>query len=94
MSLSLPPSPEVPLFTPNLMSEKILLRLLKHPDVIQELHFEEADRRSPRHFLYVRGRPADCFTLILQVRVAQGQRELGAWAGLASGGGEMRQVCG
>ncbi|XP_025068613.1 metal transporter CNNM4, partial [Alligator sinensis] len=60
---------EVPLFTPNLMSEKILLRLLKHPDVIQELHFEEADRRSPRHFLYVRGRPADCFTLILQGKV-------------------------
>uniref|UniRef100_A0A7M4DUI8 Metal transporter n=2 Tax=Crocodylus porosus TaxID=8502 RepID=A0A7M4DUI8_CROPO len=60
---------EVPLFTPNLMSEKILLRLLKHPDVIQELRFDEADRRSPRHFLYVRGRPADCFTLILQGKV-------------------------
>lgn len=58
---------EVPQFSPSLMSEKILLRLLKYPDVIQELRFNEHNRYCVRHYLYTRNKPADCFVLILQV---------------------------
>ncbi|XP_074838076.1 metal transporter CNNM4 [Carettochelys insculpta] len=60
---------EVPLFTPALVSEKILLRLLKHPDVIHELHFDEENKRAARHFLYQRNKPADYFVLLLQGKV-------------------------
>lgn len=49
------------------MSEKILLRLLKYPDVIQELKFDEHNKCCTRHYLYTRNKPADCFILILQV---------------------------
>uniref|UniRef100_A0A8C3IG68 Metal transporter n=1 Tax=Chrysemys picta bellii TaxID=8478 RepID=A0A8C3IG68_CHRPI len=64
---------EVTLFMPTLISEKILLRLLRHPDVIHELKFDEENKKSPRHFLYHRNKPADYFILILQVcRVGQG----------------------
>uniref|UniRef100_A0A8C3IHZ3 Metal transporter n=1 Tax=Chrysemys picta bellii TaxID=8478 RepID=A0A8C3IHZ3_CHRPI len=63
---------EVTLFMPTLISEKILLRLLRHPDVIHELKFDEENKKSPRHFLYHRNKPADYFILILQVcRVGQ-----------------------
>lgn len=54
-------------FSPSLMSEKILLRLLKYPDVIQELKFDEHNKYCTRHYLYTRNKPADCFILILQV---------------------------
>ncbi|XP_062269462.1 metal transporter CNNM4 isoform X2 [Platichthys flesus] len=60
---------EVSLFSPFLITEKVLLRILRHPDVIQELKFNENDKRSPQHFLYQRGKPVDYFTLILQGRV-------------------------
>lgn len=51
----------------NQMSEKILLRLLKHPNVIQELRFNEKNKKAPEHYLFVRNRPADYFILVLQV---------------------------
>ncbi|XP_028273670.1 metal transporter CNNM4 isoform X2 [Parambassis ranga] len=60
---------EVSLFSPFLITEKVLLRILRHPDVIQELKFNENDKRSPQHFLYHRGKPVDYFILILQGRV-------------------------
>ncbi|NXR27478.1 CNNM4 protein, partial [Cinclus mexicanus] len=62
-------STEVTLFTPNFISEKILLRLLKYSDVIQELKFDEENKKSPRHFLYCKNKPADYFILILQGKV-------------------------
>ncbi|RVE66227.1 hypothetical protein OJAV_G00123970 [Oryzias javanicus] len=60
---------EVNLFSPFQISEKVLLRILRHPEVIQELKFNENDKRSPLHFLYQRGKPVDYFVLILQGRV-------------------------
>ncbi|XP_060754956.1 metal transporter CNNM2 isoform X4 [Neoarius graeffei] len=60
---------EVETFGLNQMSEKILLRLLKHPNVIQELKFNEKNKKAPEHYLYVRNRPADYFILILQGKV-------------------------
>lgn len=62
-----PPPPEVSLFSPFQITEKVLLRILRHPDVIQELKFNENDKRSPQHYLYQRGKPVDYFILILQV---------------------------
>ena len=55
------------LFTPNFISEKILLRLLKYSNVIQELKFDEENKKAPRHFLYCKNKAADYFILILQV---------------------------
>ncbi|XP_052453014.1 metal transporter CNNM4 isoform X2 [Carassius gibelio] len=60
---------EVNLFSPSQISEKILLRILKHPDVIQEIKFNESDKKSAHHYLYLRGKPVDFFILILQGRV-------------------------
>ncbi|XP_042250699.1 metal transporter CNNM4 [Thunnus maccoyii] len=60
---------EVSLFSPFQITEKVLLRILRHPDVIQEVKFNENDKRSPQHFLYQRGKPVDYFILILQGRV-------------------------
>ncbi|XP_058134097.1 metal transporter CNNM4 isoform X1 [Dasypus novemcinctus] len=60
---------EVPLFSPSLISEKILLRLLKYPDVIQELKFDEHNKHYGRHYLYTRNKPADYFILVLQGKV-------------------------
>ncbi|KAI4889454.1 hypothetical protein NFI96_000408 [Prochilodus magdalenae] len=51
------------------MSEKILLRLLKHPNVIQELKFNEKNKKALEHYLYVRNKPVDYFVLILQGKV-------------------------
>ncbi|XP_014817283.1 PREDICTED: metal transporter CNNM4 isoform X2 [Calidris pugnax] len=62
-------STEVTLFTPNFISEKILLRLLKCSDVIQELKFDDENKKSPRHFLYCKNKAADYFILILQGKV-------------------------
>ncbi|XP_037609678.1 metal transporter CNNM4 isoform X1 [Sebastes umbrosus] len=60
---------EVTLFSPFQITEKVLLRVLRHPDVIQELKFNESDKRSQQHFLYQKGKPVDYFILILQGRV-------------------------
>ncbi|XP_039658212.1 metal transporter CNNM4 isoform X1 [Perca fluviatilis] len=60
---------EVNLFSPSQISDKVLLRILRHPDVIQEIKFNDSDKRSPQHYIYQRGKPVDYFVLILQGRV-------------------------
>ncbi|XP_043968030.1 metal transporter CNNM4 isoform X3 [Gambusia affinis] len=60
---------EVSLFSPAQISEKVLLRILRHPDVIQEIKFNENDKRSHCHYIYQRGKAIDYFILILQGRV-------------------------
>uniref|UniRef100_A0A3B3U7U8 Metal transporter n=1 Tax=Poecilia latipinna TaxID=48699 RepID=A0A3B3U7U8_9TELE len=60
---------EVNLFSPFQITERVLLRILRHPEVIQELKFNENDKRSPLYFLYQKGKPVDYFVLILQGRV-------------------------
>ncbi|XP_063100697.1 metal transporter CNNM2 isoform X4 [Cavia porcellus] len=57
---------EVEAFSPSQMSEKILLRLLKHPNVIQELKYDEKNKKAPEFYLYQRNKPVDYFVLILQ----------------------------
>ena len=59
--------PEVEPFRPCHLSEKILLRLIKHPSVVQELKFNPKDKRCPQHYLFQRNKPVDYFVLILQV---------------------------
>uniref|UniRef100_A0A8C5NU84 Metal transporter n=1 Tax=Junco hyemalis TaxID=40217 RepID=A0A8C5NU84_JUNHY len=50
---------EVEPFKSPYLSEKILLRLLKHPNVIQELKFDRKNKKAAEHYLYQqRGRPA------------------------------------
>lgn len=66
-SFSLLVSSEVEPFAPVQMSEKILLRLLKHPNVIQELKYDDKNKRAPEHYLFHRNKPVDYFILILQV---------------------------
>nr|XP_020457556.1 metal transporter CNNM1 isoform X2 [Monopterus albus] len=51
------------------LSEKILLRLIKHPTVVQELKFNPKDKHAPQHYLFQRNKPVDYFVLILQGRV-------------------------
>lgn len=60
---------EVCLFSPSQISDKVLLRILRHPDVIHEIKFNENDKRSLHHYIYQRGKPVDYFVLILQGRV-------------------------
>uniref|UniRef100_A0A8C5KL28 Metal transporter n=1 Tax=Jaculus jaculus TaxID=51337 RepID=A0A8C5KL28_JACJA len=60
---------EVEPFKSPYLSEKILLRLLKHPNVIQELKFDERNKKDPEHYLYQRNRPVDYFVLLLQGKV-------------------------
>nr|XP_006120927.2 metal transporter CNNM2 [Pelodiscus sinensis] len=60
---------EVEAFGPSQMSEKILLRLLKHPNVIQELKYDEKNKKAPEYYLYQRNKPVDYFVLILQGKV-------------------------
>lgn len=62
------------------LSEKILLRLLKHPNVIQELKYDRKNKKAAEHYLYQRNRPVDYFVLILQVPGAAASR---AWQGVA-----------
>uniref|UniRef100_A0A3B4ZE09 Metal transporter n=1 Tax=Stegastes partitus TaxID=144197 RepID=A0A3B4ZE09_9TELE len=62
-------STEVEPFKPAHISEKILLRLIKHPSVVQELKFDERNKRAPQHFLFQRNKPVDYFILVLQGRV-------------------------
>ncbi|MGH0187306.1 UNVERIFIED_CONTAM: hypothetical protein FKN15_024041 [Acipenser sinensis] len=56
-------------FSPVQMSEKILLRLLKHPNVIQELKYDEKNKKTIEHYLYHRNKPVDYFILLLQGKV-------------------------
>ncbi|XP_022052718.1 metal transporter CNNM1 [Acanthochromis polyacanthus] len=51
------------------LSEKILLRLIKHPSVVQELKFNPKSKHAPQHYLFQRNKPVDYFILILQGRV-------------------------
>lgn len=60
-------SSEVEMFAPPHISEKILLRLLKHPNVIQELLYNEKTRNAGSHYLFNRNKAVDYFILILQV---------------------------
>ncbi|XP_062243523.1 metal transporter CNNM2 isoform X2 [Platichthys flesus] len=60
---------EVEPFSPVQMSEKILLRLLKHPNVIQELKYDEKNKRAAEHYLFHRNKPVDYFLLVLQGKV-------------------------
>ncbi|XP_034456027.1 metal transporter CNNM2 isoform X2 [Hippoglossus hippoglossus] len=60
---------EVEPFAPVQMSEKILLRLLKHPNVIQELKYDEKNKRAAEHYLFHRNKPVDYFVLVLQGKV-------------------------
>ncbi|XP_054634750.1 metal transporter CNNM1-like isoform X2 [Dunckerocampus dactyliophorus] len=62
-------STEVEPFKPTHISEKILLRLIKHPSVVQELKFDERHKLASQHFLLQRNKPADYFILVLQGRV-------------------------
>lgn len=63
------PSSEVEPFKPAHISEKILLRLIKHPSVVQELKFDEKNKRAQHHFLFQRNKPVEYFILVLQVCV-------------------------
>lgn len=69
--------PEVEPFKSPYLSEKILLRLLKHPNVIQELKYDRKNKKAAEHYLYQRNRPVDYFVLILQVPGQQQQRVAG-----------------
>ncbi|XP_030011773.1 LOW QUALITY PROTEIN: metal transporter CNNM1 [Sphaeramia orbicularis] len=60
---------EVEPFRPCHLSEKILLRLIKHPSVVQEVKFNPKNKHSPQHYLFQRNKPVDYFVLILQGRV-------------------------
>ncbi|XP_054853573.1 metal transporter CNNM3 isoform X2 [Eublepharis macularius] len=62
-------SREVDLFSPARISEKVLLHLLKHPSVNQEVKFDDCNRLAPEHYLYQRNQPVNYFILILQGRV-------------------------
>ncbi|XP_066570417.1 metal transporter CNNM3 isoform X1 [Amia ocellicauda] len=62
-------SREVEHFGPPRVSEKVLLHLLKHPSVNQEVKFDPSNRLSSEHYLYTRNHPVDYFILLLQGRV-------------------------
>ncbi|XP_048208252.1 metal transporter CNNM3 isoform X2 [Perognathus longimembris pacificus] len=62
-------SREVDVFSPLRISEKVLLHLLRHPSVNQEVKFDESNRLAAHHYLYQRSQPVDYFILILQGRV-------------------------
>ncbi|XP_078079245.1 metal transporter CNNM1 [Mustelus asterias] len=60
---------EVEPFKSTHISEKILLRLLKHPKIIWELKYDGKNKTSPDQYLYQRNKPVDYFVLILQGKV-------------------------
>ncbi|XP_028304482.1 metal transporter CNNM4-like isoform X3 [Gouania willdenowi] len=60
---------EVSLFNPSLISEKALLRILRHPNVIHEIKFNKKEKHSSHHYIYQRGKAVDYFILILQGQV-------------------------
>ncbi|TRY88091.1 hypothetical protein DNTS_000669, partial [Danionella cerebrum] len=82
---------EVEPFSPGQMSEKILLRLLKHPNVIQEVKYNEKNKKAMEHYLFHRNKPVDYFILILQgkVEVEAGKEGLKFEAGAFSSYGMM-----
>ncbi|XP_054456394.1 metal transporter CNNM1 [Anoplopoma fimbria] len=51
------------------LSEKILLRLIKHPSIVQELKFNPKNKHAPQHYLFQRNKAVDYFVLVLQGRV-------------------------
>lgn len=75
------PWAEVDVFSPLRVSETVLLHLLRHPSVSQEVMFDERDRLAAHHYLYQRSRPVDYFILILQVTGSQ----IGKWEHLGEG---------
>nr|XP_046223973.1 metal transporter CNNM4-like [Oncorhynchus gorbuscha] len=82
---------EVSLFSPSQVTEKVLLRILRHPDVIQEIKFNDSDKRSALHYIYQRGKPVDFFILILQGTITEfmykGMRLTGGSGGSGLTGG-------
>ncbi|XP_074501916.1 metal transporter CNNM1 [Sebastes fasciatus] len=60
---------EVEPFRPCHLSEKILLRLIKHPSIVQDLKFDPKNKHAPQHYLFQRNKPVDYFVLVLQGRV-------------------------
>lgn len=75
------------MFSPSQISDKVLLRILRHPDVIQEIKFNESDKRSSHHYVYQRAKPVDFFVLILQVHSdfrEEGVKRGGPWLLVAS----------
>lgn len=80
---------EVDVFSPLRISEKVLLHLLKHPSVNQEVRFDEHNRRAAHHYLYQRSQPVDYFVLILQVTAGHASlpSASGVEKGLESRGG-------
>lgn len=82
---------EVESFSPCQMSEKILLRLLKHPNVIQEIKYNEKNKKASEHYLFHRNKPVDYFILILQgkVEVEAGKEGMKFEAGAFSSYGMM-----
>lgn len=73
------PWAEVDVFSPLRVSETVLLHLLRHPSVSQEVMFDEHDRLAAHHYLYQRSRPVDYFILILQVTGSQIGKQGSAW---------------
>lgn len=66
---------EVEPFRPCHLSEKILLRLIKHPSVVQELKFNPKNKHSSQHYLFQRSKPVDYFVLVLQVNINNGDKK-------------------
>ncbi|XP_072335700.1 metal transporter CNNM1 isoform X1 [Scyliorhinus torazame] len=60
---------EVEPFKSTHISDRILLRLLKHPNIIWELKYDGGNKMSPDQHLYQRNKPVDYFALILQGKV-------------------------
>ncbi|CAB1322361.1 unnamed protein product [Coregonus sp. 'balchen'] len=73
------------------ISDKVLLRILRHPDVIQEIKFNDSDKRCPQHFVYQRGKAVDYFILILQERGREGGGEREEERGRRREGGRRRK---
>lgn len=82
------PWAEVDVFSPLRISEKVLLHLLRHPSVNQEVRFDQSNRLAAHHYLYQRSQPVDYFILILQVTGARARPPPGrkAGKGLREGG--------
>lgn len=82
------PWAEVDVFSPLRVSEKVLLHLLRHPSVNQEVRFDQSNRLAAHHYLYQRSQPVDYFILILQVTGARARPPPGrkAGKGLSEGG--------
>uniref|UniRef100_W5LLQ4 Metal transporter n=1 Tax=Astyanax mexicanus TaxID=7994 RepID=W5LLQ4_ASTMX len=70
---------EVSLFSPLQISDKVLLRILKHPDVIQEIKFNENDKRAQQHYLFSAAKPSttsSCYYRYGRVEVEAGNENM------------------